>query len=244
MEVFMLNPQSTNHRNHLLASLTPADFALVELHLEAIDLPVRHVVEAANRPIKHVYFPTSGIVSVVATGPKDRKIEVGIIGCEGMSGISILLGDDRSPNETFVQVAGSGARIAADALRAALDTSTSLRHCFFQYAQAFTVQTAHTALANGRAKVEERLARWILMAHDRIEGDELLLTHEFLALMLGVRRAGVTTTLNLLESQNLIDAERGRIVLRDRRGLEALADGYYGVPEAEYLRLTGWRGVN
>lgn len=212
--------------------------------MEDVELPVRHVVEAANKPIKHAYFPISGIVSVVATGPKDRHIEVGIIGCDGMSGISILLGDDRSPNETYVQVAGAGARIAVDELRAALDNSAFLRQCLLRYAQAFSVQTAHTALANGRAKVEERLARWVLMVHDRIGGDEILLTHEFLALMLGVRRAGITTTLNVLESQNLIDAERGRIVVRDRAGLEALADGYYGVPEAEYRRLTGWRGQN
>jgi len=238
----MAQPQSHHRRNHLLASLAPADLSALESHLEALELPLRHVVEAANKPIKHVYFPTSGIVSVVASGPKDRKIEVGIIGREGMSGVSIVLGDDRSPHETFVQIAGDGLRIAADRLRHAMQASASMRLCFSQYAQAFMVQTAHTALANGRAKVEERLARWLLMAHDRLDGDEIPLTHEFLALMLGVRRAGVTTTLHMVETRALVSLERGRIMVLDREGLEELGNGVYGVPEAEYRRLTGWRG--
>jgi CRP-like cAMP-binding protein len=238
----MPQTQSPHRRNHLLASLAPADLASLESHLEALELPVRHVVEIANKPIQHVYFPTSGIISVVATGPKDRKIEVGIIGTEGMSGISIVLGDDRSPHETFVQVAGSGIRVPAKIVRDAMEDSPSMRLRFSQYAQAFMVQTAHTALANGRAKVEERLARWLLMAHDRLDGDELPLTHEFLALMLGVRRAGVTTTLHFLESKKLISLDRRRIAMRNRAGVETLANGLYGVPEAEYRRLTGWRG--
>jgi CRP-like cAMP-binding protein len=240
----MAQPQSTHRRNHLLACLAPADHACLASYLETVDLPVRHVVEAANKPIKHVYFPTSGIISVVASGPKDRQIEVGIVGLEGMSGISIVLGDDRSPNETFVQVAGAGVRILAGTLGSAMDDSPSMRLCFSQYAQAFMVQTAHTALANGRAKVEERLARWLLMAHDRLDGDELPLTHEFLALMLGVRRAGVTTTLHFLESKKLISLDRGRIAMLNRDGVAELANGLYGVPEAEYRRLTGWRGKN
>jgi CRP-like cAMP-binding protein len=240
----MPQSQPKRHGNHLLASLPRSDFAALEPHFEELDLPLRHVVEVANKPIKHVYFPTSGIISVVATGPKDRKIEAGVIGYEGMSGISIVLGDDRSSNETFVQVAGAGVRIAATDFRAALEHSTSMRLRFSQYAQVFMAQTTHTALANGRARVEERLARWLLMAHDRLESDEIPLTHEFLALMLGVRRAGVTTTLNELESQGLIGSERGRILVSDRAGLEKLADGIYGVPEAEYRRLIGWRGKN
>jgi CRP-like cAMP-binding protein len=238
----MAQTQSVHRRNHLLASLAPADLACLESHFEVLELPLRHPIEVPNKPIPHVYFPTEGIVSVVATGPKDRKIEVGIIGSDGMSGTSIVLGDDRSPHETFVQVAGSGIRVPANIVRDAIEQRPSLRRCFTQYAQAFMVQTAHTALANGRATVEERLARWLLMANDRLEGDELPLTHEFLALMLGVRRAGVTTTLHFLESKKLISLDRRRIAMRSRPGLEALANGLYGVPEAEARRLTGWRG--
>ncbi|HXJ01175.1 MAG TPA: Crp/Fnr family transcriptional regulator [Micropepsaceae bacterium] len=238
----MAQPQPFHRQNHLLASLPPADLTSLETHLEPMELGIRHAIEIANKPIKHLYFPVSGIISVVASGPRNHKIEVGIIGKEGMSGISIVLGDDRTPNETYVQVAGFALRIAADDFRHVIHAAPSMRHHFFQYVQFFMIQTAHTALANGRAKVEERLARWLLMAHDRLDGDEIPLTHEFLALMLGVRRAGVTTTLHVLEARALISLERGRITMIDRSGLEALADGIYGVPEAEYRRLTGWRG--
>jgi len=238
----MAQTQAALRRNHLLASLKSADLSSLESYFEALDLPTRHVVEAPNKPIQHVYFPTSGIISVVAAGPKELKIEVGIIGYEGMSGISIVLGNDRSPNETFVQVAGSAIRVPAKIVRDAMEDSPAMRLCFSQYAQAFMVQTAHTALANGRAKVEQRLARWLLMANDRLDGDDVPLTHEFLAVMLGVRRAGVTTALHFLESKKLISLDRRRIAMRNRAGMEALADGLYGVPEAEYRRLTGWRG--
>ncbi len=104
------------------------------------------------------------------------------------------------------------------------------------------LQTAHTALANGQAKIEERLARWLLMAHDRVDGDEIPLTQEFLALMMSVRRAGVTVALQLLRDRALIDTKRGFIVILDRAGLKKIANGLYGIPEAESLRLTGWRG--
>ena len=238
----MARATSSLRQNHLLASLAATDLASLAPHLEAVELSKSRAVEAPNRPIKHVYFPTSGIISVVACAPNDRKIEVGIIGLEGMSGISIVLGDDRSANETFVQVAGNGFRVGARTLGDAMEESLSMRLCFSQYAQAFLVQAAHTALANGRANVEERLARWLLMAHDRLDGDELPFTHQLIALMLGVRRAGVTNTLNLLASRKLIVLDRGRIMMRDRAGVEALANGLYGVPEAEYRRLIGWRG--
>jgi CRP-like cAMP-binding protein len=238
----MAHSHSARHRNHLLATLSADDCAALEARAEPIELTLRLVMEAANKPIKHVCFPFNGIVSVVASGPKDRKIEVGLVGSEGMSGISIILGDDRSPNDTFVQVAGAGLRLGVADLRELMQQRPAIRQHFLRYAHAFMTQSAHTALANGRAKVEERLARWLLMAHDRVEGDELALTHEFLSVMLGVRRAGVTTALNLLEEQALIQLERGRIRILDRAGLQALANGIYGIPEAEYRRLLGWGG--
>ena len=137
-----------------------------------------------------------------------------------MSGINVVMGDDRSPHSTYIQCAGHGQRIATNDLRAAMQESTSLQRCFLHFAQAFTVQTAHTAVANGQAKIEERLARWLLMAHDRLAGDELPLTHEFLALMLSVRRPGVTVALQLVESLGLISAKRGLIVVQNRVGLK------------------------
>jgi CRP-like cAMP-binding protein len=225
----------------MLSILSAADFALLRPHLEAVRLPVRHVVEEPNKPIKHVYFPEAGIISVVAVSPHDRQIEVALIGREGMSGVSIVLGDDRTPHSTYVQVAGVGVRITADHLRQAMRKSPTLQRTFLRFAQAFMTQTAHTAVANGRARIEERLARWLLMAHDRLSGDALPLTHEFLALMLGVRRAGVTVSLNYLKKRGIIRSQRGQVLVLDYDGLNAVADGLYGVPETEYLRLIGWR---
>lgn len=233
------NPKRTIFRNRLLAALSADDLAFLEPNLEAVELELRKKLEIPNRPIKYVYFPEAGFASVVANGNGGRQVEVGIIGREGMTGQMVVFGNSQSPHETFIQVAGSGQRIPADDLRAAMDASDTLRSMFLHYAQAFVVQTAHTALANGRGKLEERLARWLLMAHDRLDGDELPLIHEFLALMLAVRRPGVTVALQALEKDGLIDRKRGYIQVTDREGLEEAANGLYGVPEKEYQRLIG-----
>ncbi len=230
--------ETTRPNNLLLAALSQADFALLRPGLTPLVLPVRHVIEDADKPIKHVYFLETGIASVVAVYAGAGQVEVGLIGREGMSGVVVVLGDHRSANSTYMQVAGSGFRIAADDLRAAMEQSATLRHSFLQFAQAFMIQTAQTAAANARASADQRLARWLLMAHDRLDGDALPLTHEFLALMLAVLRPGVTIALHRLKGKGLIRPERGRVILRDRKGLEALAGACYGVPEAEYRRLT------
>jgi CRP-like cAMP-binding protein len=156
-----------------------------------------------------------------------------------MSGLAILNGTDRSPHHTFMQVPGQAIRIEADDLRTALDTSPSLRRLLLLYSQAQAVQISYTALANGRFTIDERLARWLLMCHDRIDGDAFPITHEFLALMLGIRRAGVTTALQALETSRVIKAGRGRIEILDRDELRAGAGDCYGAPEAEYERLIG-----
>lgn len=227
--------------NHLLSALSTADFTLLQAHLIPVGLELRRSVERANKPIRHVYFPEDGIISVVAASTRDRQSEVGLIGREGMTGINVVMGNDRSPHLSYVQVAGRGQYMKADSLRQAMKESASMREYFLHFAQAFMVQTAHTAVANGRANIEERLARWLLMAHDRLDGDELPLTHEFVALMLNVRRAGVTVALHGLNRKGLVSAKRGQIVVLNRAGLETAANGLYGIPEAEYRRLTGWR---
>ena len=224
-------------RNRLLASLASRDLARLLVSLKSVDLPLGTVLEEPNEPIKRIYFVESGFASVVAgTG---RAIEVGLIGREGMSGLSVVLGDDRSVNRTFIQAAGSGFRMTAADLRSAMHRSTTLRLSLLRYAQVFSVQVAQTALVNGRAKLEVRLARWLLMAHDRFDRGPFPFTHRFLALMLGVRRPGVTIALQFLEGYGLIKATRGRITVVDRKGLEARSDPAYGVPEAEYRRLIG-----
>jgi hypothetical protein len=145
--------------NNLLSRLSASDFGLLQPHLERIVLPVRHVTEPVDRPVPHVYFPESGIISLVAVAPHDKQIEVALIGWEGMSGINVVLGDDRSVHSGYMQVAGHGVRIPTVKLTQALRKSLSLQSFLLRFAQALMTQTAQTALANGRAKLENRLAR-------------------------------------------------------------------------------------
>jgi CRP-like cAMP-binding protein len=226
-----------DNTNQILSHLSPADFGLLSPHLTQVDLPHRKGLEARNRPIEHAYFIQGGFASVVTSGQKLQNIEVGMIGQEGMTGLALLLGSDRSPHETYMQSAGTGWRISASHLHAAMDESASLRRALLKSAYAFLIQTSFTVLSNGRGKLEERLARWLLMAHDRSSGDELLLTHDLLALMLGVRRPGVTIALSLLHAKGLIEPRRGAIWINDREGLKVAANGAYGASEAEIKRL-------
>src|SRR2546421_6570070 len=158
---------ANNHscsRNRILSRLSRQDFALLEPHLEAVDLPARKALEKRKRRIEQIYFIESGFASVVANGTSKPSIEVGIIGREGMTGLAVVLGQDRAQHETFIQLPGKGLRMSADSLREANDRSVSLHRAMLSYANAFLMQTTTTALANGRSKVEERLARWLLMA--------------------------------------------------------------------------------
>ena len=222
----MVSPSSNFRKNQLLAALSNADLALLQPHLESVELEVRKVLESPNKPIKHSYFIERGLASIVA-GNSHKRLEVGLIGPEGMTGLPIVLGNDRSPHENFIQVAGEGSRIPADKLREAMRQSRSLEKAFLKFAHSFLNQTANTAFSNGTATLEERLARWLLMAHDRLGR----LTHEFLSLMLGVRRAGVTVALNYLEHRGVIRLSRSKIVITDRKGLKASANGTYHEPE-------------
>ncbi|HEX2255137.1 MAG TPA: Crp/Fnr family transcriptional regulator [Afifellaceae bacterium] len=235
-----MSPEARNPppKNRLLLALGADDYELLQAHLTPVLLPLRHCLEAPKKPIREVFFLQSGMASNVALAGADR-IEVGVYGREGMSGIPVILGTDSSPQETFIQVAGEGLRMASEELRQAMRRSPSLQKTLLAYVHCQMTQTSHTAFANGHGKVEERLARWLLMVHDRMDGDVIPLVHEFLALMLGVRRAGVTEALHALDRNGAIQARRGRIIVADRERLEQSASGLYGVPEAEYRRLFG-----
>ena len=225
--------------NRILARLQRKELALLEPHLEHVDLPLRKHLETRNRRVDFVYFIESGIASVVANGSNESSIEVGLIGREGMTGITVILSADRAPHATFMQVAGSGLSMPAEVLREAMMQSPALHRMLMRYAHTFFIQTTYTALTNGRSKVEERLARWLLMAHDRVDGDDLPLTHEFLSIMLGVRRPGVTIALRTLKQAGLIEPRRGTIRIMNREGLKKAANGAYGAPEAEFQKLFG-----
>jgi CRP-like cAMP-binding protein len=226
-------------RNRLLSVLSDDDFALLQPHLRPVTLPLLYDLERPNRKIEMVYFMEAGIASIVAVQSDGIRVEVGLVGREGMSGVAVVLGGAQWPHSTYIQVAGEGQRIKANELRNAQNASPSLRDLLLKFAQVFMVQTAHTAVANARAHIDQRLARWILMAHDRTDDKTIPLTHEFLSLMLGVRRAGVTEALQTLRRQKLIDTGRNQIVVRNRKGLERKAGSSYGAPEKEYRRLIG-----
>jgi CRP-like cAMP-binding protein len=156
-----------------------------------------------------------------------------------MTGLPVVYGTDRSTCDIFIQVEGNGYCIAAQNLRDALGQSISLLRCLLRYAHAFGIQINYTALANARACIGERLARWLLMARDRLDSDKMILTQEFLVLMLGVQRASVSEALQAFERRGLIKTARGSVTIMDRDGLEECANGFYGTPEAEYERLFG-----
>src|SRR5215218_5305408 len=232
----MAHLQQASVRNRLLSALNPDDFGLLRPHLEPVALDLRQWLIEAGEPIQHVTFPEHGIISILADTSEGR-IEVGLIGPEGMAGLPVVLGIDRSPHGYLVQAAGEALRITAQDLRTALRHSPSLHARFLRYAHTLMVQIAETAYANAGFTIEARLARWILMTDDRLGRDELPLTHDFLSMMLGVRRPGVTTAVQNLEGNRLIRAKRGSITVLDRTGLEGVADSAYGASEAEYARV-------
>lgn len=229
---------TNTQRNRILGAMSDADLSLLQPHMERTELKFRQRLQSADRQIKNVYFQESGIASVVAvSGGERRQAEVAIVGREGMTGLPVVHGADRSPCEIFIQVEGEGQCISAENLRKVMDESITLLKCFLRYAHVFTVQSGYTALANARGNVGERLARWLLMTRDRVDSDDMLLTQEFIALMLGVRRAGVTNALGHFESRGLIGGARGCVTVIDRDGLEQIANGLYGPPEAELERM-------
>lgn len=233
----MADLRRSDLRNVLLRAMEPADFDELAPHLERITLDIRCQLERPNEPIEYCHFLEAGMASIVARLGEERDIEIGVTGREGMVGTAVILGGEMTPNSTFMQVEGWGWRVPANILRRMFENSESLRRLLLRYVQTVLFQTATTALANGRAKLDERLARWLLMTHDRVDGADVWLTHEFLAVMLGVRRPGVTEAMHLLEGRGLIRANRGHVVILNREGLEAQSNGSYGAAESEYRRL-------
>jgi CRP-like cAMP-binding protein len=233
----MSSSNTTLFRNQLLTALAADDLARLEPHLRPVSLPRRTKLELPNRRIETVYFLESGIASVVSSSDPGAEVEIGIIGDEGVTGGAILHGSDRSPFSTYMQVAGDGHQIDAAVLQAAAEASASLRTILLRSSQIFLLQVSQTAICNARATIEQRLARWLLMAHDRLHSNEIHLTHEFLSMMMGARRPGVTEAINILARKGLLSGGRGVITILDRPALEGHAGSYYGLPEKEHDRL-------
>jgi CRP-like cAMP-binding protein len=232
-------PDQSSVRNRLLALLSSEDYALLQPHLEFRDLPRNTILLDANEVQEYVYFPESGLASQIASGAVKIRLEVGIYGRDGVGPTAGVLGVDRCPHLHIMQVGGAGHRISTEKLAIAMAESSSLRGLLLRFVHVFMVQMGHTALSNNGLRIEQRLARWLAMSHDRLDGNELRLTHEFLGIMIGVRRASVTEAIQNLENKEIISARRGAIEILDRARLEATAAESYGVPEAEYRRTVG-----
>ena len=234
----MSQPQHSTVRNRLLKAMSPDDFALLQPHLEPVQTELRQTLIAPNEPVKQLFFPETGYASLVTQGSQGDKVEAAIVGREGLIGASpVLLGADRTPHHLFVQAPGEMLVIDTGALCAAVDQSPSLRKLLLRYTQVLFVEAVQTAFVNATYQIEVRLARWVVMCHDRADGDELLVTHDFVAVMLGVQRSSATLAVQALEGYRMIKAQRGRMTVLDRQALIKAANGGYGLPESEFARL-------
>jgi CRP-like cAMP-binding protein len=225
--------------NQLLTLLPRGEYQRLSPHLQALSLPVKQVLYAARSPIDYVYFPISGVISAMAVMEDGSAIEVATIGNEGMAGLTAFIGGETSPYEVMVQVEGEAIRMRADVLKHESRQDGPLRRLMVLYNTAFSTQVSYSVACNGLHKVEKRCCRWLLMTADRMESDTLPLTHEFLAIMLGVRRPSVTEVLQPLQARGLIQNGRGKITIVDRPGLEAAACECYRVVKEEFARLFG-----
>jgi CRP-like cAMP-binding protein len=236
------NPMSAIPRpqfhNHILASLPPEEYERLAPHLEPVELPLGKVIQEAGEKITHVYFPERSMVSLVSHTPDGDSVEVGIVGFEGVVSISAILGVDKSPHEMLVQINDGAIRLSVKALLDEFKRAGALQDRLLRYTQGLLLQTSQIAVCNNKHSVSERLARWLLMSRDRCACDDLPFTHEFLSLMLGVRRAGVTEAAIILQAEELIRYKRGHIKILDRQGLEELTCDCYEVVKAEFDLLT------
>jgi CRP-like cAMP-binding protein len=209
--------------NSILQSLPRKDGQRLFARHDHVDLTYGDVLCEPGKPLLHVYFPNDGIISLLTPVEQHSNVEVGMVGNEGMAGLALLLGVDVSPVKMLVQGDGTALRIKANAFRLEVKRNPTLLRELNLYLYRFMVQVAQTAGCNRFHETDQRLARWLLMTHDRVRADEFQLTHEFLAQMLGTRRAGITLAAGMLQKKNLIHYSRGRIIVVDRKGLERAA---------------------
>lgn len=222
------------YNNKLLQRASSDDLAALG-PLERLELPVRTRIGVSDEA---AYFIEYGVASVIADADGKPAIELGIVGSEGMVGLAAIYEDALDPFTNVMQVEGVALRVDGTTLQRAMTARPTLRTLLLRFARAFSIQVSSTALVNGRSKLDERLARWLLMVSDRV-GPHYGITHEFISVMLGVRRSGVTLAIQMLEGEGLIRATRGSIAILDRDGLIEAANGAYGFAEQHYQRLLG-----
>ena len=224
-------------QNHLLAALPEADYERLAPELELVPLPLGWAVYEAGGKLGYVYFPTSSIISLLYVMEDGASAEIAVTGNDGLVGISLFMGGETTPSRAVVQSAGYGYRLKAAVLKREFDQGGALHHLALRYTQALITQMAQTAVCNRHHTIEQQLCRWLLLSLDRLPANELTMTQELIANMLGVRREGVTEAAGKLQAQGLISYSRGRITVLDRPGLEARTCECYAVVKKEYDRL-------
>jgi len=224
-------------QNRLLAALPDAEWARWLPQLEPIDLPLGKVLYESGSKLTHVYFPTSSIISLLYVMEDGASAEIAVVGDEGIVGISLFMGGESTPSRAVVQSAGKGFRLNASLMLQEFNRAGPVLHLLLRYTQALITQMSQTAVCNRHHSLDQQLCRWLLLSLDRLQSDELVMTQELIANMLGVRREGVTEAAGHLQKAGLIRYQRGRITVLDRPKLEQRACECYGVVKKEYDRL-------
>lgn len=232
-------PERDRRTNRLLSLLPDNDYERLRPHLSPVVLDYKKSLYEASRPIEHVYFPVEGVASLVITTADGASAEVGTIGSEGMVGLPVCLGDRDAPSAVYVQVPGTALSIDARIFRGELERNPTLNLIMLRYAHAFFNQVAQSAACTHLHKVEQRCCRWLLMTRDRMPADDFLLTHEFLGMMLGVRRTTVTDVMGSLQKAGLIRYRRGHVTILDHEALRQRACECYDISRLEFDRLLG-----
>jgi CRP-like cAMP-binding protein len=226
-------------QNRLLAMLPPEEYERILPHLGYVPFSLGEVVYESGGLMRYIYFPTTAIISLLYMMENGSSAEMGMVGKEGLVGIALFMGGDTMPNRAVVQSAGGAFRMKAKVLQDEFARGGVFQRLLLRYTQALITQMSQTAVCNRLHEIEQQLCRWLLLSHDRLDSDELVMTQELIANMLGVRREGVTAAAGRLQEQGLISYVRGRIRLLDRSGLEAMVCECYKVVKDEYDRLLG-----
>ena len=224
-------------RNSILAALPSSELEKFTTKLRPVQLKLGHVLYRPDDPIEYVYFPTAGVISLLAAFGDGSTVEAGVIGREGLLGTAAVLGAEKTPHQALVQADGYALKMAARDLRAEVKTDGRLLDLLLRFTNALFTQVAQTAGCNRAHTLEQRLARWLLLTHDRVRLNEFAITQEFLSRMLGVRRAGVSVAANALREMHAIDYRRGKVIVMDRSGLENASCECYSIVKAEYDRI-------
>ena len=225
--------------NRLLAKLPPEEYERLLPHLEHVSFALGEVIYESGGRQSYIYFPTTAIISLLYLMENGSSAEMGMAGNEGLVGVALFMGGNTMPNRAVVQSAGRAVRMQAGDLRDEFARGGAFQRLLLRYTQALLTQMSQTAVCNRLHTIEQQLCRWLLLSHDRLDSDELVMTQELIANMLGVRREGVTHAAGRLQEQGLISYVRGRIKILDRRGLEAAVCECYKVVKDEYDRLLG-----